>query len=45
MRNPDGKVNTPARRGEFFDPYANDQDGALYMILRLGGVKALGVDG
>ena len=45
MRNPDGTVNTPARRGEFFDPYANDQDGALYMILRLGGVKALGVDG
>ena len=37
MRNQDGSIRIPARRGEFFDPFANDQDGVLYMILCLGG--------
>lgn len=41
MRNPDGSIHTPAQRGEFFDPFANDQDGVLYMILRMGGLDAL----
>lgn len=41
MRNPDGSIHTPARHGEFFDPFANDQDGVLYMILRMGGLDAL----
>ena len=41
MRNADGSIHTPARRGEFYDPFANDQDGALYMILQLGGDNAL----
>lgn len=41
MRKKDGTVYTPARRGEFFDPYANDQDGMLYLTLQLGGSKAL----
>ena len=36
MLNPDGSVRIPAVRGEFFDPYANDQDGALYLILFCG---------
>lgn len=36
MLNPDGSVRTPAVRGEFFDPFANDQDGALYLILFCG---------
>ena len=34
MLNPDGTEIAPARRGEFFDPWANDQDFALYFILR-----------
>ena len=34
MLNPDGSEIAPARRGEFFDPWANDQDFALYYILR-----------
>ena len=41
MRHRDGSISCPARRGEFFDPFANDQDGVLYMILRLGGMDAL----
>lgn len=41
MRNPDGSIHTPEQRGEFFDPFANDQDGVLYMILRMGGLDAL----
>ena len=36
MLNPDGSIRTPAVRGEFFDPYANDQDGALYLTLFCG---------
>ncbi len=34
MLNPDGSEIAPARRGEFFDPWANDQDFALYYMLR-----------
>lgn len=34
MLNPDDSEIAPARRGEFFDPWANDQDFALYYILR-----------
>jgi hypothetical protein len=41
MRHRDGSISCPARRGEFYDPFANDQDGVLYMILRLGGMDAL----
>ncbi len=37
MLNPDGSIAESARRGEFFDPWANDQDGALYLILCEGG--------
>ena len=35
MTDPAGKPLAPARRGEFFDPWANDQDFALYYILRI----------
>ena len=35
MTDVDGKPLAPPRRGEFFDPWANDQDFALYYILRL----------
>lgn len=41
MLNPDGSVKQPTRRGEFFDPWANDQDGALYLILQQGGEAVL----
>ena len=34
MLNPDDSEIAPARRGEFFDLWANDQDFALYYILR-----------
>lgn len=36
MVDDDGKVLEPARRGEFFDPWANDQDYGLYYALREG---------
>lgn len=36
MVDDDGKVLEPARRGEFFDPWANDQDYGLYFALREG---------
>ncbi len=36
MLHPDGTESDAARRGEFFDPWANDQDFALYYILRTG---------
>ncbi len=41
MVNPDGSVAEPERRGEFFDPWANDQDGALYLALGSGGAAFL----
>ena len=41
MRHRDGSISSPAQRGEFFDPFANDQDGVLYNILLLGGAEAL----
>lgn len=41
MRNADRTVHTAAQRGEFFDPFANDQDGVLYVILSLGGAELL----
>ena len=37
MLNPDGSVKSGPHRGEFYDPWANDQDGALYLILAAGG--------
>ncbi len=35
MLNRNGSTAEPARRGEYFDPYANDQDFALYYLLRI----------
>ncbi len=35
MLNRDGTTAEPARRGEYYDPYANDQDFALYYLLRI----------
>ena len=37
MLRPDGTPLEPPRRGEFFDPWANDQDFALYYLLRIRG--------
>ena len=37
MLRPDGSPLEPPRRGEFFDPWANDQDFALYYLLRIRG--------
>jgi hypothetical protein len=34
LTNEDGSIKERARRGEYFDPYANDQDWALYFWLR-----------
>ncbi len=31
----DGSVAEERRRGEYSDPWANDQDWALYLILRI----------
>ncbi|MBP5640297.1 MAG: hypothetical protein J6X55_12505 [Victivallales bacterium] len=41
MRHKDGSICTPRVRGEFFDPFANDQDSILYVILCMGGREAL----
>ena len=41
MLNPDGTVSESARRGEYFDQWANDQDGVLYLILQAGGEAVL----
>lgn len=41
MINEDGSDCTPPRRGEYYDPWANDQDGALYLALTLGGKEFL----
>ncbi len=35
MLNPDGTEAEPLKRGEYFDPWANDQDFALYLTLRI----------
>lgn len=36
MLNRDGTPMLPARRGEYFDPFVNDMDTALYLAMRSG---------